>query len=139
MLIEIDTVRRRQAEIEAELTSLRATTRAAETPGARLEVLKARADVLRTLSLVHARLARGEPENLARLADYRPPDSERLYVFVVARPAGGLAGGRAERFATLSPEFAQHLLCLSATGRQQRVCVSQLSCLAARDRISRVC
>lgn len=68
MLIEIDTVRRRQAEIEAELTSLRANTRAAETPGARLEALKARADVLRTLSLVHARLDRGEPENLARPA-----------------------------------------------------------------------
>lgn len=72
MLIEIDTVRRRQAEIEAELTSLCATTRTAETPSARLEVLKARADVLRTLSLVHARLARGEPENLARLPTTAP-------------------------------------------------------------------
>ena len=83
MLIDIDNVKRRQGEIQTEVATLRADTRVSETAArrARLEELKALADFLRTLSLVHARLDRGEPENLAELADYRPPDSERLYIF----------------------------------------------------------
>ena len=83
MLIDIDHVRRRQDEIRTEVDGLRAAPRVSETTArqTRLEELKALDDFLRRLSLVHARLDRGEPENLAELADYRPPDSERLYIF----------------------------------------------------------
>ena len=83
MLIDIDHLRRRQDELRAEVAGLRASPRVSETTArqARLEELKALDDFLRRLSLVHARLDRGESENLAELADYRPPDSERLYIF----------------------------------------------------------
>ena len=79
VLINIDNVKRRQLEIKTEVAALRVSE--APDQRTRLEELKALADFLRTLSLVHARLDRGEPKNLAEIAEYRPPDSERLYIF----------------------------------------------------------
>ena len=91
MLIDIQAVRLRQAETQREVTALQEYGEPGEhvplgaediqQQNARLEELKASADFLHILSLIHARLDRGKKENLAELAEYRPPDSERLYIF----------------------------------------------------------
>lgn len=85
MLIDIQAVRLRQAEIQHEELALRERLPllAADTqqPKARREELKASSDFLHILSIIHARLDQGEKENLGPLAEYRPPDSERLYIF----------------------------------------------------------
>ncbi len=85
MLIDIQAVRLRQRETQREVTELRKrvplSTADTQQQNTRLEELKASADFLHILSLIHARLDRGEKENLAELAEYRPPDSERLYIF----------------------------------------------------------
>ena len=85
MLIDIQAIRLRQAEIQSEVVELRERgpllTADTQQRNARLEELKAATDFLHILSLIHARLDQGEKENLAQLAEYRPPDSERLYIF----------------------------------------------------------
>lgn len=84
MLIDIQTVHRKQHETHRETAKLRQYTPrsedAVQDKNTRLEALQESADFLHLLSLVHARLDRGDRENLSDLRTHRPPDSDRLYI-----------------------------------------------------------
>ena len=84
MLIDIQAVHHKQRETHGEADQLRTSTPVSEDAvrdrNARLEALQESANFLHLLSLVHARLDRGDKENLSELREHRPPDSERLYI-----------------------------------------------------------
>ena len=84
MLIDIQTVYRKQDETHREAAQLRQSLPKSEDAvrrrNTRLEALQEAADFLHLLSLVHACLDRGDKENSSDLRAHRPPDSDRLYI-----------------------------------------------------------